>query len=73
MTKQREYHVVWEIDIFAESAEAAAAEALRIQRDPESTATVFDVLAVNSDCQHKIDLEEVRAHRNKKQKKVRKG
>jgi len=38
-----QYHVVWEIDLDAKTPKAAALEALRIQRDPESTATVFSV------------------------------
>lgn len=38
-----EYLVQWEINISAESPEAAAAKALEIQRDPNSIATVFDV------------------------------
>jgi len=37
------FRVVWEIDIEEESARDAAEEALKIQRDPESDATVFDV------------------------------
>lgn len=37
------YTVRWEIEIDAETPEEAAREALKIQRDPESTATVFDV------------------------------
>jgi hypothetical protein len=37
------YSVQWEIEIKASSPEEAAREALRIQRDPESLATVFDV------------------------------
>ena len=37
------FRVVWEIDIEADSPEEAAAEALKIQRDPESTATDFTV------------------------------
>lgn len=42
-----DYRVKWEIDVFdVDSAEDAAREALRIQRDPASTATVFDVLPV---------------------------
>jgi hypothetical protein len=35
--------VKWGIDIEADSAEDAARQALAIQRDPDSTATVFDV------------------------------
>lgn len=37
------YKVTWEMDIEAESYEEAAQEALEIQRDPESIATVFNV------------------------------
>jgi hypothetical protein len=39
----RDYIVTWTITIPAESHEAAACEALEIQRDPDSIATVFDV------------------------------
>jgi hypothetical protein len=39
----KEYRVKWEIDIYAKSPKAAAKKALKIQRDPKSTATVFDV------------------------------
>ena len=38
------YRVVWEIDIDAESPKEAVEQALAIQRDPESIATVFTVL-----------------------------
>lgn len=38
-----EYHVMWEIDIEADSQEEAARIALDIQRNPESAATVFTV------------------------------
>jgi hypothetical protein len=38
-----EYRVTWEIDLDASSFREAAEEALRIQRDPESTATVFTI------------------------------
>ena len=37
------YRVTWEIDIEAGSPLAAAKKALKIQRDPSSIATVFDV------------------------------
>lgn len=37
------YTVQWLIDIDADSPEEAAMEALRIQRDPDGTATLFDV------------------------------
>jgi hypothetical protein len=36
-----EYTVRWEIDVDADSAYEAARKALAIQRDPDSTATVF--------------------------------
>lgn len=38
-----EYTVRWEIQIEADSPEAAACKALEIQRDVTSTATVFEV------------------------------
>ncbi len=37
------YRIQWEIDIEAPSAHEAAEQALEIHRDPESTATVFEV------------------------------
>ncbi len=37
------YRVVWEIDLDAEDALATAQEALKIMRDPDSTATFFKV------------------------------
>ena len=36
-------HVTWEIDIDAATSREAALKALAFQRNPESTATVFDV------------------------------
>lgn len=39
-----DYRVIWEIDIDADSPQEAATEALRIQRAPYSTATVFKVI-----------------------------
>jgi hypothetical protein len=38
-----QFRVSWEIDIEAGTAEQAARQALAIQRDPESTATIFEV------------------------------
>jgi hypothetical protein len=38
-----EYKVTWVIDVDARSPKAAARKALAIQRDPNSSATVFDV------------------------------
>ena len=38
------YRVIWMVDIEAKSPQEAAAEALKIQRDPESSATSFDIM-----------------------------
>lgn len=38
-----QYHVIWEMELDAESPEDAALQALGIHRDPESIATVFSV------------------------------
>jgi hypothetical protein len=37
------YRVTWEMDFEADTPEEAATQALAVHRDPESTATVFDV------------------------------
>lgn len=42
------YRVTWEIDAWADSPQEAAKEALKIQRDPESVATVFKVQEVTA-------------------------
>lgn len=47
MTK-KQYRVVWEIDIEADSPFEAAHQALAIQREKESLATVFEVFAADS-------------------------
>lgn len=41
----RRYTVHWMIDIQALTARQACEEALRIQRDPKSSATKFDVIS----------------------------
>lgn len=38
-----EYLVRWEIQLYAKSPEEAARKALKIHRDPESIATIFQV------------------------------
>ena len=43
MSTTENYHVMWEIDIDAETPEAAAREAFKCMQDPQTTATVFDV------------------------------
>jgi len=55
----KEYLVSWHIDILATSPREAAEEALRIQRDVFSTATVFNVTTENATDFETIDLEEV--------------
>jgi hypothetical protein len=53
----KSYRVVWEIDIWAESPFEAAKEALAIQRDPESIATVFKIYtSSNPEYTYTIDL-----------------
>lgn len=52
----KSYTVLWEIDIFAKTPKAAAKEALEMQRDPNSSATVFKVY--NNDDEYIIDAEE---------------
>lgn len=42
-TSIREFRVRWEIDLTADSPEAAARQALEIQRDPNALATIFEV------------------------------
>lgn len=39
----QEYKVIWEIDLYADSPEGAARDAVRIQRDPGSFAPYFTV------------------------------
>ena len=51
-----QYLVTWEIDIEADSDEEAAAKALEIQRDPESTATFFRVTHRNSGEETAVDV-----------------
>ena len=54
MGKIKEYHVTWEIEVVAESELEAAKEARRIQLDPDSIATVFEVREMGK--VHGIDL-----------------
>jgi len=52
------YIVEWAIDVDADSPHSAAVEALKIQRDRESTATCFTLLEQDGDgTQHTVDLE----------------
>ena len=57
--KQRRFTITWEIDVWAESHEAAARAALEIQRDPTSSATVFEVWEEDATEGHRIDITEM--------------
>ncbi len=50
-----EYYVEWSIYICADSPREAAEEAQRIQRDPTSIATVFDVFDADGEM-YRTDL-----------------
>lgn len=58
--EEKEYRVIWEIDIVASSPIEAAKQALEIQRNPESLATVFAIFDEDGDF-HRVDLLEVTA------------
>lgn len=53
----QEYRVVWEIELVAGSPREAAQRSLEIQRDPSSTATVFEVYDEFGK-RHRVDLGE---------------
>jgi hypothetical protein len=55
--KYKSYVVTWEIELDAESPLEAAREAQRIQRDPKSIASVFDVSDGSGDIE-RIDLDD---------------
>jgi hypothetical protein len=56
MSKTKEYRVVWKIDIEADSPRRAAEYARWIQKDPSSTATLFEVVDTEDDSTVEIDL-----------------
>jgi hypothetical protein len=55
----KEYRVMWEIDIAADSPEEAAREARRIQRDPKALVGAFEVIDREDGKDFKIDLDEL--------------
>lgn len=59
MKPEKHYLVRWNIDIFATSPEEAAAQALEIQRDPASLATVFEVRELHAKNFEVIDAEDL--------------
>ena len=50
------YQVKWVIDIEADTPEEAAQQALAIQRNPESIATVFDIYNDEHQYLTRVDL-----------------
>jgi hypothetical protein len=64
----KSFRVVWQIDIDAKSPRAAAQEALRIQRDPESVATVFSVRETNSKIPLDDEVIDLSKSRNRRQR-----
>ena len=55
---ERHYLVTWRIDSHAATPQDAAMEALIIQRDPNSVATVFEVKDLGTGVETRVDLEE---------------
>lgn len=53
-----QYKVIWEIEIDAPSAEAAAEQAREFQLDPNSHATVFKVVQESTKSVFLVDLAE---------------
>lgn len=49
------YRVSWEIDVHADAPREAAEQALKIQRNPASIATVFQVVGPDGNAQS-VDL-----------------
>ena len=50
-----EYTINWTIEVDANSPEEAANQALEIMRDPDSTATVFEVIEIGGNTVKMID------------------
>jgi len=50
-----EYTINWTIEVYADSPQAAAEQALEIMRDPASTATVFEVIEIGGNTVKMID------------------
>jgi len=55
---QQRFHVIWEHDFYANSAEEAALMALKLQRTPQNGATYFHVLDQDG-VRQAVDLEKV--------------
>ncbi len=55
----KEYYIEWRIELSAKSPRDAAKQALKIQRDPFSSSTVFHVATEDKGEFEIIDLEEL--------------
>lgn len=55
----KNYYVEWSINVTADSPEHAARLAQEIQRDPTSSATVFEVIENDNDERILVDLDEL--------------
>ena len=57
---QKQMQVTWSIDVWVDDGDpvAAARAALEVQRDPESTALVFDVVDEETDHKSLVDLQQ---------------
>ena len=62
-----DFRVAWEIDVEAETPRQAAEEALKIQRDPDSVATVFEVFGPNYNPPSPCNVEVIDLGRNASQ------
>ena len=57
---EKHYRVIWEIDEWADNPEDAARQALERMRNPESVATVFDVIDFETKQTKQIDVLELK-------------
>lgn len=56
MAQEKEFLVSWEVNINAVDALSAAKQARQIQLDPESGASIYEVLEEESDTKFTVDL-----------------
>lgn len=55
----KSYYVMWEINVDADSSADAVRQALEIQRDLSSTASVFNVIDCDTGAAEVIDLDAI--------------
>lgn len=52
-----DYHVTWEIELYADTPEDAARQARKMQLDPDSIGDVFEVIEIGGDgTSRQVDL-----------------